>query len=140
MNKFKIVIDTNVIVSALRSNKGASYKLLKLIGNTDKFEMNISVNLFFEYEAISNIHTSISPIELDELMLYLYKNSKKHNIFTIIRPFLIDSKDDFIIELAVQSKSDFIVTYNKKHFMNIEQFGIKALTAKEFLEIIGELS
>lgn len=139
MKKYKIVIDTNVIVSALISNRGASYKLLELIGKTNKFEINISVNLFFEYEAISIRQTTISPKELDELMLYLFNNSKRHNIFTSIRPFLIDNKDDFIVELALQSKSDLIITYNKKHFMNIEQFGIKALTAKEFLELIGEL-
>lgn len=139
MQKYNIVIDTNVIVSALLSKRGASYKLLELIGKSNKFEINISVNLFFEYEAVSNRQKNISLIELDELMLYLFKNANKHNIFISIRPFLLDSKDDFIVELAVQSKSDFIITYNKKHFTNIEKFGIKALTSKEFLEFIGEL-
>jgi len=129
MQKYKIVIDTNIIVSALRSKKGASFKLLNLIGVTDKFEINISANLFFEYEAISIRETDITQMELDELMLYLFKNSRRHNIFTSIRPFLIDNKDDFILELAIQSKSDIIITFNEKHFTNIDKFGIITLSS-----------
>ena len=45
----EIVIDTNVLVAALRSNMGASFKLLKLIGQ-NKFNLNISVPLLIEYE------------------------------------------------------------------------------------------
>ena len=45
----RAVIDTNVFVSALRSQLGASYKLLRLL-DSGKFEINLSVPLIIEYE------------------------------------------------------------------------------------------
>jgi predicted nucleic acid-binding protein len=51
MKKYQIIIDTNVILSGLKSNKGASYKLLTLI-DSKLFEINLSVPLIFEYEFI----------------------------------------------------------------------------------------
>jgi predicted nucleic acid-binding protein len=53
------------------------------------------------------------------------------------RPYLKDPRDDFVLELAVQSKSDCIVTYNKRDFKGAQDFGIELLTPKEFLESIG---
>jgi len=46
-----IVLDTNVIIAALRSKKGASNKLLSLVG-TQKFEIHDSVALILEYEDV----------------------------------------------------------------------------------------
>ena len=42
------------------------------------------------------------------------------------------------LELAVESESDFIITFNQKDFVGVEKFGIKILTPKEFLKVIGE--
>ena len=44
-----------------------------------------------------------------------------------------------VLEIAVESESEYIVTYNLKDFVDIEQFGIKAVTPKEFLQIIGKI-
>ena len=46
---YQLVIDTNVFLSALKSSRGASYKLITLIG-TGKFDLNISIPLVAEYE------------------------------------------------------------------------------------------
>ena len=51
MEPYKIVIDTNVLVSALRSRRGASFRLLSLI-DSGKFITNISVPLVYEYEQV----------------------------------------------------------------------------------------
>ena len=50
-----------------------------------------------------------------------------------------DRKDDMILELAVESESDFIITFNKRDFEGIEKFGIKTATPKEFLKAMGEI-
>jgi len=42
-----------------------------------------------------------------------------------------------VLEVAVESESDFIISYNKKDFENIERFGLKALAPQEFLKLIG---
>jgi len=43
------------------------------------------------------------------------------------------------LELAIESQSKYIITYNKKDFKGIEKFGIGLMTPKEFLELIGEI-
>ncbi len=52
---------------------------------------------------------------------------------------MIDPKDDMVLELAVGASCGIIVTYNKAHFEGVEQFGIRVLTAQEFLHAIGGL-
>ena len=47
----KIVIDTNVFISALRSSHGASYRLLRLVGK-DRFTTYVSVPLVLELSLI----------------------------------------------------------------------------------------
>jgi predicted nucleic acid-binding protein len=44
-----------------------------------------------------------------------------------------------VLELAIESQSDYIITYNKKDLKRIKQFGIQALTPKEILMKIGEI-
>ena len=46
--KYSVVIDTNVIVPALRSRDGASFRLVSLLGESDKFKINVSVALVLE--------------------------------------------------------------------------------------------
>lgn len=54
----QIVLDTNVIYSALRSRRGASFRLLSLLDSA-RFEINLSVPLVIEYEDVllRKIHT-----------------------------------------------------------------------------------
>ena len=44
----RVVIDTNVLVAAVRSKTGASKKLIDLLPS-DKFEPAMSVSLYLEY-------------------------------------------------------------------------------------------
>jgi len=139
MKKPRIVIDTNVVVSALRSQRGASYRLLMEIGS-NKFDINISVPLILEYEsAVKRLIGKIKPkiSDIDDILDYICSVAKRWKIFYLWRPYLKDSKDDMVLELAVTAKSDFIVTYNKNDFQNVKPFGLEAVTPKEFLKLIG---
>jgi hypothetical protein len=60
-------------------------------------------------------------------------------IFYLWRPVLRDPKDDMVLELAVESQSDFIVTSNLRDFAAAESFGIEVVTAKQFLQKLGEI-
>jgi len=44
-----------------------------------------------------------------------------------------------ILEVAVESEADYIISFNKKDFVGVEKFNIKVVTPKEFLKIIGEI-
>ena len=65
--------------------------------------------------------------------------AQHHKIHYLWRPFLRDAKDEMVLELAVASGCDYIVTYNQRDFRGAEKFGIRVADAREFLQAIGEL-
>ncbi|MCZ7601288.1 MAG: putative toxin-antitoxin system toxin component, PIN family [Melioribacteraceae bacterium] len=141
MIPYNIVIDTNVIVSALRSRNGYSFDLLSIIDD-DRFNVGISVPLILEYEdAILKSKSAIklSLEEIDDILDYICLIGDKRKIFFLWRPFLKDLKDDMILELAVEARCDFIISFNKKDFAGSEKFNIEIVTPKEFLKMIGEI-
>ena len=138
---YSIVIDTNVIVSALRSDMGASYSLISKLPSK-KFQTALSVPLYIEYQDVltrkSHLTGASTQEEILSFLRYFCKISSHQKIFYLWRPWLKDPKDDMVLELAVASKSQSIVTYNLKDFSNIQQFGIEAITPKNFLQKIEE--
>jgi putative PIN family toxin of toxin-antitoxin system len=137
---YRIVIDTNVFITALRSRRGASFKLL-FKADRRKFIQCISTPLIFEYESVASRKSQsldLGKDDIDAILNKICQISEKCKVFFLWRPFLKDARDDFILELAVESQCEFIITYNIKHFYGIEKFGIKAISPKEFLEIIEE--
>lgn len=140
MKKCKVVIDTNVIVSALRSRNGFSFKLLSIIDD-ERFKVFISVPIILEYEdAIKRDKANIKlrKAEIDGILNFICFIAEQRKIFYLWRPFLRDPKDDMFLELAVESECDYIITSNKRDFEGIEKFGVKVITPKEFLKVIGE--
>jgi len=141
MKLYKIVIDTNVIVSALKSRNGYSFKLLSIIDD-ERFYISISVPLILEYEdAIKRERSKIglNYEDVDSVLDYICYIGKKSEIYYLWRPYLKDPKDDMILELVVESESDIIITFNKKDFEGTDKFGIKVLTPKEFFRMIGDI-
>jgi putative PIN family toxin of toxin-antitoxin system len=137
----RVVIDTNVLVAALRSRRGASFRLFELI-DSGKFHPCISVPLVLEYEAAAKDLIGQVPLrgrDVDAVIDYFCKVASHHQIYYLWRPFLKDAKDDMVLELAVTAACDAIVTYNVSHFEGAEQFGLKVMTAKELLQEIGVL-
>jgi putative PIN family toxin of toxin-antitoxin system len=137
----RIVIDTNVLISALRSKRGASYKLLF---ETERhlFLQSVSTALILEYESVAKRELpklTVTSEDVDAILNLICKNSEACTISFRWRPHLKDPGDDFILELAVQSQSKYIVTYNKTDFAGVDEFGIALVTPKEFLQIIGEI-
>jgi len=137
--KTKIIIDSNVILSGLKSKNVYSYKLLQLIPE-NKFDTAISVPLILEYESILTKYQKVlglTKIDIDNFINYICSVSEHTKIYYLWRPFLKDPYDDHLLEVAVASESKYIITFNIKDFIKIEQFGIKALKPKDFIRIIG---
>ena len=134
----KIVIDTNVLVSALRSRRGASFKLVSVLPS-DEFSIAISVPLVLEYEdALKRLESSaITSQDIGNFVDFLCKIGHHQEIFFLWRPFLPDPSDDHVLEVAVAAGCDAIVTYNKRDFKGIERFGLRVLDPREFLSEIG---
>jgi putative PIN family toxin of toxin-antitoxin system len=137
-----VVIDTNVFISGLRSRRGASFKLLSMLGE-GAFDISVSVPLVLEYETIARRQARALGLDsetIDDILDYLCQVALRREIFFLWRPFLKDPKDDLVLELAVESECEFIITYNRRDFAGTEKFGIKVLTPKEFLKKLGEIT
>jgi len=137
-----IIIDTCVLISALRSNKGASFKLVSLI-DSKKFTFFLSVPLVLEYEAVAKRMSrtlGLTHSDIEDIIDYLCVVGKHRKVHFLWRPNLKDPSDDFVLELAVESECDFIVTHNIKDFKNINKFNLKAITPQELLRNIGEIT
>ena len=136
-----IVLDTNVIIAALRSRHGASNKLLSLVG-TKNFEVHDSVALILEYEDVILRHRTdlgLSQQNVADFIDGLCSMSQHHNIYFLWRPTLSDANDELVLELAVTAGCEYIVTHNVSDFKNIDQFGIQAITPGAFLAVINEV-
>jgi putative PIN family toxin of toxin-antitoxin system len=137
----QIVIDTNVLVAALRSRRGASYRLLSLI-DSGKFEVNVSVPLVLEYEDAAKRlvgEFALMVRDIDNIIDYVCAVAQHRRVFYLWRPFLRDPKDDMVLELAVSANCDTIVTFNVDDFEGVDEFGLRVMTPRDFLRKIGEL-
>ena len=142
MNECQIIIDTNVVYSALRSRRGASFRLFSLL-HSGKFKINLSVPLVLEYEDVLKSKQptlAFTNEQIDQFLDYLCLIGNCHDVYYLWRPILRDPGDDLILELAVRANCKYIVTYNKPDFEGVKEFGIEVITAREYLKIIEELS
>ena len=137
-----IVKDTCVLISALRSRNGASFRLLSLI-DSKKFTFFLSVPLVLEYEAVAkrmSRNLGLTHSDIEDIIDYLCTVGNHRKVHFLWRPKLKDPSDDFVLELAVESECNYIVTHNIKDFKDIKKFNLKAITPQELLRKIGEIS
>lgn len=131
--KSDIVLDTNVLVSALKSSRGASYRLLSLVEH-GLFTLHVSTPLVTEYEAVlKRGNIVLSAEEIDDIIDFICSRAERHKIFYLWRPALKDPGDDFVLELAVKANAT-IVTWNVADFKHAARFGVAVITPREFLE------
>ncbi len=130
-----IVIDTNVLLSALKSNQGSSFKLLGLLPSS-VFQAHVSTPLIAEYEAVlKRGQLTLSGAQIDDILDFLCLQATAHEIFYLWRPVLKDPDDDFLLELAVKAGAD-IVTWNIADFKNATRLNVTVLTPRDFLKLL----
>lgn len=137
----QIVLDTNVLVAAMRSRQGASYRLLSLLGDS-RWRPNVTVAVVLEYEAVLKRNCrqfSLTEEDIDDVVDAICAEGGLHRLYFLWRPVASDPDDDLFLEAAIASHSDFIVTFNKRDFPESLRFGIRCLTPKEFLILLKEL-
>jgi putative PIN family toxin of toxin-antitoxin system len=135
----RVVIDTNVLVSALRSRRGAAFRLIGLLGDP-RWRPIISVALILEYEEVAKREAGrlgLAEWVVDSIIDMFCQLGSRHAIRFRLRPLLRDPNDEFLLELAAASQADFLVTYNVRDFRGSEVYGIRPVTPGEFLTTIG---
>jgi putative PIN family toxin of toxin-antitoxin system len=135
----RVVLDTSVLIAALRSSVGASYVLFQLIEQR-RFVPVASVAILLEYEQVlkRDDQRQIHQLTLDEVdffLLELTKYIERASIYYKWRPQLLDQGDEMILEAALNGRADAIVTHNIRDFREVqERFGLRILRPAQFLQ------
>lgn len=132
-------LDTNILISALRSRVGASYRILRLI-RSGEIRIALSVSLAMEYEDVASrpgMVPSLTPPQIKSIIDGLCVLARHQQIYFNWRPHLPDAGDDMVLELALAAGAPYIITHNIKHFRGSESLNIRAITAAQALTLIN---
>lgn len=134
-----VVLDTNVLVSAVRSRLGASFAVLSRVG-TGTFDLAVSVPLVIEYEATLLRQVPDTELTVDDMTSvidYIGLVAKAQPIFFLWRPLLRDPSDDMVAEVAIAAGCDAVITHNRSDFEGLSKFGVETMSPQELLIEIG---
>ena len=98
--------------------------------------------LVLEYEEVllrQRQQLGLTQQDIADLIDAICALAIQHKIHFLWRPYLRDARDEHVLELAVAARCDYIVTYNERNFIGAEHFGISPITARAFLQKIGEI-
>lgn len=135
-----MVLDTTVLVAALRSAAGASRQLL-VAALEKKFELLLSVSLMIEYESVLTRKehlkaAGLKVAEVQELLDALAAVGEPVVPGFRWRPMLRDPNDDMVFEAALNGQADLLVTFNSRDF---EQSALRSLRIASPGEALREL-
>jgi putative PIN family toxin of toxin-antitoxin system len=135
----RVVLDSSVVVSGLRSRVGASNKVLRLVA-AGTYVPLVSTALFFEYEAVlsrpeQRFATQMSERDVRGFLSALASAAEPVELNFFWRPQLTDPADEMILEVAVNGRAEAIVTHNVRHFAGVERlFGVRVVTPAHLLK------
>jgi len=132
----RLVLDTNVLVAALRSDRGASRKLL-LAALDREIQVIASVPLIIEYEAVLSRPHNLAAIGLSIEEMNVVLDAVAAVAEPVLlhfhwRPQLKDPADEMVLETAVNGRADRLVTFDLRHLRPAARaFGVPAVTPPE---------
>lgn len=131
-----LILDTSVLIAGLRSSLGASFALLDLVGS-GRFTIALTAALVLEYEAVclrSLEALGLTADDVRELLDYFCRVGKRAAIRFRVRPSVADPDDELVLEAAIATDSDWIVTHNIRDMAaGAARYGIEVITPGEAL-------
>ncbi len=132
------ILDTSVLVAGLRSNRGASFQIIRAV-RTGNLKIAISVGLVLEYESVllrPGLVPGFATLEIHRILDAFCLMAEHHKVFFAWRPFLTDPNDDLVLELAVAASAPYIITHNISDFAGSDTLGVRAITPASALKIL----
>ncbi|MCK5908897.1 MAG: putative toxin-antitoxin system toxin component, PIN family [Caulobacter sp.] len=135
---YRAVLDTSVLVAALRSRSGASNGLLRKVAVLELVPL-VSPALFLEYEDVlkrpeqRSAH-GMSVSDIDGFLAALASASEPVESHFRWRPQLRDPGDEMVLETAVNGRARALVTHNVRDFAPAKQFRLAVLTPADCLK------
>jgi len=135
----RVVLDTSVVVAALRSRAGASNRVLELVAR-GKVQPLTSTALFLEYEEVlrrpeNRLATGMSEEDVEEFLAALVSAAEPVEINFRWRPQLKDPQDELVLEAAVNGRAEALVTHDVRDFESAAGlFGLRILLPRDVLK------
>ena len=116
----RIILDSNVLVSAFTSGTGASRRVLRQVLQGKALAL-ISLPLFLEYEDVllrpeTRQRCPLSLTEQQQLFDAFLAVTELVTVYYRWRPNLRDEGDNHVVELGVAAGDATVVTYNRRDF------------------------
>lgn len=134
----RVVLDTSVVLAALRSRSGASNAVLRLVARRELVPL-VTVGLFLEYEDVlkrpeQRLAHGLGVRQLDRFLAALASASEPVDVWFQWRPQLADASDEMVLEAAVNAGADCLVTHNIRHYLGAaRKFRLPVLRPGELL-------
>lgn len=135
----RIVLDTSVVVSGLRTRLGAGNAVLRLVAER-RLVVLATPPLFLEYEDVLKrpehrlVH-GLGIEAIDEFLAELAALIEPVEVHFQWRPQSKDPNDEMVLEAAINGRADTLVTYNLADFAGAaERFRIPVLRPSELLK------
>jgi putative PIN family toxin of toxin-antitoxin system len=131
-----MILDTDVIVAAMRSPRGASAAILRAARGGRPILL-LTVALALEYEATCRqaehrLASGLSEQEVEIFLNAVIAMAEPVEIHFLWRPQLRDPGDEMVLEAAVNGRADALVTFNVRDFGAVpSRFGIEVLLPRE---------
>jgi putative PIN family toxin of toxin-antitoxin system len=132
----RLVLDTDVLVAAMRSPSGASAAILRA-ARLERATLLMSVSLALEYEAVCSrvehqLAAGLSEREVSIFVNAVIAMAEPVETHFLWRPQLRDTGDEMVLEAAVNGRADALVTFNQRDFGNAPgRFGVELLLPRE---------
>jgi putative PIN family toxin of toxin-antitoxin system len=135
----KAVLDTDVIVAALRSVTGGSNAVLREVASGRLIPL-VTPALFLEYETVlkrpdQRLAHGLGLREIDQFLASFAAACQAVEVSFQWRPQLRDANDEMVLEAAVNGHAHALVTHNVRDFaQGAERFGLRVLRPGELLK------
>jgi predicted nucleic acid-binding protein len=141
VKRYRVILDTNVILAAMRSQTGASHQLLLTLGHP-RWQSVVTPALMYQYEDVARRPgnaPALSSQDITNILDQIYEQSHRQMVWFSWRPLSPDPGDDAILEAAIAGGCDFVVSFNERHLRAAREFGIEVLRPADLLKLIGEI-
>lgn len=135
------MLDTDVVVAAMRSPSGASAAILRA-ARRDEVTLLLSVALAMEYEAVCSLAkhqlaSGLADREVDIFVNATIAMAEPVRSHFLWRPQLRDPGDEMVLEAAVNGRADALVTFNLRDYGDApSRFGVELLLPRDMIRRI----